>query len=292
MVRMVVQGLQTSTKWYRIWTYLNKRIWQMRLVCRFFSRVLEAVLSQKLKKHIMGKVNVLVVEDEADIQQLVSYNLIRAGFHVTCADTGEEALECLRTEEVDCVLLDLMLPGISGLEVCAAMRKVESNIRRSIPIIMLTAKGEEEDVVAGLECGADDYITKPFSPKVLIARIKAVIKRSVTEQSETDESRKSIIIVDGLEIDKGRHEFKLNGIEVQLTTTEFSILSLLAAKPGWVFTRQQIIDFARGYDFLITPRAIDVQIFGLRKKLNEYGKMVETVRGIGYRYKSTQDNQA
>jgi two-component system phosphate regulon response regulator PhoB len=239
----------------------------------------------------MGKVNVLVVEDEADIQQLVSYNLIRAGFHVTCADTGEEALERLRTEEIDCVLLDLMLPGISGLEVCTAMRKVESNTRRSIPIIMLTAKGEEEDVVAGLESGADDYITKPFSPKVLIARIKAVIKRSVTEQSETDESRKSIIVVDGLEIDKGRHEVKLNGMEVQLTTTEFSILSLLAAKPGWVFTRQQIIDFARGYDFLITPRAIDVQIFGLRKKLNEYGKMVETVRGIGYRYKSTHENQ-
>ena len=222
---------------------------------------------------------------------MVSYNLIRAGFHVTCADSGEEALERLRTEKIDCVLLDLMLPGISGLEVCTTMRKVESNIRRSIPIIMLTAKGEEEDVVAGLECGADDYITKPFSPKVLIARIKAVIKRSFTDQSETDESRQSVIVVDGLEIDKGRHEVKLNGTEVQLTTTEFSILSLLAAKPGWVFTRQQIIDFARGYDFLITPRAIDVQIFGLRKKLNEYDKMVETVRGIGYRYRSTPEAQ-
>lgn len=240
----------------------------------------------------MGKVNVLVVEDEADIQQLVSYNLIRAGFHVTCADSGEEALERLRTEEIDCVLLDLMLPGISGLEVCTAMRKVESNIQRSIPIIMLTAKGEEEDVVAGLECGADDYITKPFSPKVLIARIKAVLKRTVADQSEADDSRKSIIIIDGLEIDKGRHEVKVNGTEVQLTTTEFSILSFLAAKPGWVFTRQQIIDFARGYDFLITPRAIDVQIFGLRKKLNEYGKMVETVRGIGYRYRSTTEAEA
>jgi two-component system phosphate regulon response regulator PhoB len=240
----------------------------------------------------MAKVNVLVVEDEADIQQLVSYNLIRAGFHVTCADSGEEALERLRTEEIDCVLLDLMLPGISGLEVCSAMRKVEPNMQRSIPIIMLTAKGEEEDVVAGLECGADDYITKPFSPKVLIARIKAVIKRSFADQNESDDSRKSIIVVDGLEIDKGRHEVRLNGAEVLLTTTEFSILSLLAAKPGWVFTRQQIIDFARGYDFLITPRAIDVQIFGLRKKLQEYGKMVETVRGIGYRYRSTPEAEA
>jgi two-component system phosphate regulon response regulator PhoB len=237
----------------------------------------------------MAKINVLVVEDEADIQQLVSYNLIRAGFHVTCADSGEEALERLRTEQIDCVLLDLNLPGISGLEVCIAMRKVELNIERSIPIIMLTAKGEEEDVVSGLECGADDYITKPFSPKVLIARIKAVIKRAFTDPNESDESRKTIIVVDGLEIDKGRHEVKLNGVEILLTTTEFSILSLLAAKPGWVFTRQQIIDFARGYDFLITPRAIDVQIFGLRKKLNEYGKMVETVRGIGYRFRSTPE---
>jgi two-component system phosphate regulon response regulator PhoB len=240
----------------------------------------------------MAKINVLVVEDEADIQQLVSYNLIRAGFHVTCADSGEEALERLRTEQIDCVLLDLNLPGISGLEVCMAMRKVELNIDRSIPIIMLTAKGEEEDVVSGLECGADDYITKPFSPKVLIARIKAVIKRAFTDPNESDESRKTIIVVDGLEIDKGRHEVKLNGVEILLTTTEFSILSLLAAKPGWVFTRQQIIDFARGYDFLITPRAIDVQIFGLRKKLNEYGKMVETVRGIGYRFRSTPEAEA
>jgi two-component system, OmpR family, alkaline phosphatase synthesis response regulator PhoP len=243
------------------------------------------------KKCAMGKINVLVVEDEADIQQLVSYNLIRAGFHVTCADSGEEALECLRTERIDCVLLDLNLPGISGLEVCTTMRKVESTIQGSIPIIMLTAKGEEEDVIAGLECGADDYITKPFSPKVLIARIKAVLKRSFADQNQTDESKKSIIVVDGLEIDKGRHEVKLNGEEIQLTTTEFSILSLLAAKPGWVFTRQQIIDFARGYDFLITPRAIDVQIFGLRKKLNEQGRMIETVRGIGYRFRSVSEDQ-
>ncbi len=240
----------------------------------------------------MAKINVLVVEDEADIQQLVSYNLIRAGFHVTCADTGEEALERLRSENIDCVLLDLNLPGISGLEVCTTMRKVEANIQGSIPIIMLTAKGEEEDVVSGLECGADDYITKPFSPKVLIARIKAVIKRAYADQNQTDEAKKSVIVVDGLEIDKGKHEVRLNGEQIQLTTTEFSILSLLAAKPGWVFTRQQIIDFARGYDFLITPRAIDVQIFGLRKKLNEQGKMIETVRGIGYRFRSVPEDQA
>lgn len=234
----------------------------------------------------MAKINILVVEDEADIQQLVSYNLIKAGFNVTCADSGEEALERLRAEEIHCVLLDLMLPGMSGIELCRAMRRGEGY--RLIPIIMLTAKGEEEDVVAGFESGADDYITKPFSPKVLIARIKAVVKRSLTEGAADNESR-TVIVVEGLEIDKGKHVVSLGGSEVQLTATEFSIISLLAGKPGWVFTRQQIIDAVRGYDFLITPRAIDVQIFGLRKKLGEHGKMIETVRGIGYRYRSTID---
>lgn len=240
----------------------------------------------------MGKINVLVVEDEADIQQLVSYNLIRAGFHVTCADSGEEALEKLRSEDVDCVLLDLMLPGMSGIEVCAAIRKVESGTNgKLLPIIMLTAKGEEEDVVTGLDSGADDYITKPFSPKILIARIKAVVKRAVSNQIESDNSKGSIICVEELQIDKRRHEVSINGEEIQLTTTEFGVLALLAGKPGWVFTRQQIIDAVRGYDFLITPRAIDVQIFGLRKKLGDHGKYIETVRGIGYRYKSAVENQ-
>lgn len=240
----------------------------------------------------MGKINVLVVEDEADIQQLVSYNLIRAGFHVTCADSGEEALEKLRSEEVDCVLLDLMLPGMSGIEVCAAIRKVESGTNgKLLPIIMLTAKGEEEDIVTGLDSGADDYITKPFSPKILIARIKAVVKRAVSTQIESDNSKGTIISVEDLRIDKRRHEVNINGEEIQLTTTEFGVLALLAGKPGWVFTRQQIIDSVRGYDFLITPRAIDVQIFGLRKKLGDHGKYIETVRGIGYRYKSAVETQ-
>ncbi len=239
----------------------------------------------------MAKITVLVVEDEAEIQQLVSYNLIRAGLNVTCADSGEEALARLKAEKIDCVLLDLMLPGMSGSEVCAVMRRGESNPMRAIPVIMLTAKGEEEDIVAGLDCGADDYITKPFSPKVLIARIKAVVKRAVADRGASVEERKTVIVVDGLEIDKGRHEVRLGGLPVQLTTTEFGILSLLAEKTGWVFTRQQIIDHVRGYDFLITPRAVDVQIFGLRKKLGEYGRMIETVRGIGYRFRSTLEEK-
>ncbi len=232
----------------------------------------------------MAKVTVLVVEDETEIQQLVSYNLIRAGFHVSCADSGEEALQRLRSEEIDCVLLDLMLPGMSGREVCATIRQAESHRHQPLPVIMLTAKGEEEDVVAGFECGADDYITKPFSPKVLIARIRAVLKRAAADRPT--ETSKGVVAIDGLVIDKGRHEVRLHGEELTLTTTEFSILSLLAGKPGWVFSRQQIIDAVRGYDFLITPRAIDVQIFGLRKKLADFGQMIETVRGIGYRYRA------
>ena len=234
----------------------------------------------------MGKITILVVEDEAAIQQLVSYNLIKAGFHVTCADSGEEALECLLRENIDCVLLDLMLPGMSGLEVCETIRRKSEKNGRYIPIIMLTAKGEEEDIVEGLEFGADDYMTKPFSPKVLIARIKAVLRRGY-ERQKKEEDDQSTIVVGDLEINKGRHEVTLQGELLHLTMTEFGILALLASKPGWVFSRQQIIDSVRGYDFLITPRAIDVQIFGLRKKMGSSGKLVETVRGVGYRFKST-----
>lgn len=234
----------------------------------------------------MGKVTILVVEDDASIQQLVSYNLIKAGFHVTCADSGEEALDFLLEENIDCVLLDLMLPGISGLEVCETIRRKSEKKGRYVPIVMLTAKGEEEDIVQGLDFGADDYIAKPFSPKVLIARIKAVLRRSHERRNSESEDDIAVIVVDDLEINRGRHEVRLQGELLQLTMTEFGILSLLASKPGWVFTRQQIIDSVRGYDFLVTPRAVDVQIFGLRKKMGAFGTLIETVRGVGYRYKS------
>jgi two-component system, OmpR family, alkaline phosphatase synthesis response regulator PhoP len=175
---------------------------------------------------------------------------------------------------------------MSGLEVCETIRRKSEKNGRYIPIVMLTAKGEEEDIVEGLEFGADDYVTKPFSPKVLIARIKAVLRRGY-ERQKKEEDDQSTIVVGDLEINKGRHEVTLQGELLHLTMTEFGILALLASKPGWVFSRQQIIDSVRGYDFLITPRAIDVQIFGLRKKMGSSGKLVETVRGVGYRFKST-----
>jgi two-component system alkaline phosphatase synthesis response regulator PhoP len=226
------------------------------------------------------KPSILVVEDDTDIQQLVSYNLIKSGFNVTCADTGEEALQLLDREQVDAIVLDLMLPGKDGNEVCRAVRNLEAT--KAVPIIMLTAKSEEDDIVTGLECGADDYVTKPFSPRVLIARIEAALRRT-PEQTVPPDTTEGIISRHGMEIHSGRHEVRINGEEVHLTASEFTILELLAGRPGWVFSRQQIIDQVRGYDYSITPRAVDVQIFGLRKKLGPSGACIETVRGIGYR---------
>ena len=228
----------------------------------------------------MRKPSILVVEDDTDIQQLVSYNLIKAGFNVTCADTGEEALQLLGREQVDAMVLDLVLPGKDGNEVCRAVRSQEAI--KGLPIIMLTAKSEEDDIVRGLECGADDYVTKPFSPRVLIARLEAALRRT-PETAEAPDESVGFISRHGMEIHPGRHEVRVDGEEIHLTASEFTILELLAGRPGWVFSRQQIIDQVRGYDYSITPRAVDVQIFGLRKKLGDSGACIETVRGIGYR---------
>jgi two-component system phosphate regulon response regulator PhoB len=228
----------------------------------------------------LKKPSILVVEDDTDIQQLVSYNLIKSGFNVTCADTGEEALQLLSRESFDAMVLDLMLPGKDGNEVCRVVRSQEAI--KGMPIVMLTAKSEEDDIVSGLECGADDYVTKPFSPRVLIARLEAALRRK-PDPGAPDEEHDGLISRHGMEIHSGRHEVRVNGTEVHLTTSEFTILELLAARPGWVFSRQHIIDQVRGYDYSITPRAVDVQIFGLRKKLGPAGSCIETVRGIGYR---------
>ncbi|MCI5158825.1 MAG: DNA-binding response regulator [Candidatus Electrothrix sp. AUS1_2] len=178
--------------------------------------------------------------------------------------------------------LNLMLPGKNGLEVCASIREDAQN--QHVPVIMLTALGEEDDIVAGLDGGADDYVTKPFSPKVLMARVEAVLRRDA-ENRKADSEGEEVITVHDLRITPRRHEVLVGGKSVQLTMTEFTILLLLARRPGWVFSRQQIIDQVRGYDYSVTPRAVDVQIFGLRKKLGMTGKTVETVRGIGYRLK-------
>lgn len=230
----------------------------------------------------MADNKILVVDDEEDILELVRYNLAREGYRVVCAASGEQALNKAGAETFDLILLDLMLPGIDGLEVAKKLKNKPET--RHIPIIMLTAKGEEADIVTGLELGADDYVTKPFSPRILLARVKAVIRRKMLE--EVDDS--SIIQIYELEIDPGRRKVLAKGSHVELTFTEFQILYLLARRPGWVFTRFKIVDLIRGDDYPVTDRSVDVQIVGLRKKLGPCGKYIETVRGVGYRFRETE----
>lgn len=219
-----------------------------------------------------------IIEDEDDIVELIQFNLVRSGFQVACFTSGESGLAAVRAEHPDLVLLDLMLPGIDGLEICRTLKALPET--QDIPIIMVTAKGEERDIVKGLEHGADDYITKPFSPSVLIARVKSVLRRTgVVESSE------EIIDIHDIRVHPGRHEVKVHGKRIDLTSSEFKILHFLSQKPGWVFTRSQIVDAIRGDNYAVTDRSIDVQIVGLRKKLNPMGEAIETVRGVGYRFK-------
>jgi two-component system phosphate regulon response regulator PhoB len=227
----------------------------------------------------MGKEKILVVDDEEDILELVKYNLAKEGYEITSALSGEKALSRATEKKFDLIVLDLMLPGLDGLEV--AKRLKNNPDTHHIPIIMLTAKGEEADVVTGLEIGADDYITKPFSPRVLLARIKAVLRRGPEVAAEIDE----VLQIHELEIHLGRREARAAGEMLDLTYTEFQVLWHLAKRPGWVLTRAQIVDAVRGNDYPVTDRSVDVQIVGLRKKLGPYGKYIETVRGVGYRFK-------
>ena len=227
----------------------------------------------------MSKEKILVVDDEEDILELVKYNLAKEGYQVVSALSGEQALTRAREDNPDVILLDLMLPGLDGLDVC---RHLKNNPNTSaIPVIMLTAKVEDADIVSGLELGADDYITKPFSPRVLLARIKAVLRRR--KQEETEDT--AIIKIHELIINPGRCEVLANDQQLVLTATEFRILNFLARRPGWVFTRDQIINAVKGEDYPVTERSVDVQIVGLRKKLGTAGKNIETVRGVGYRFR-------
>jgi two-component system phosphate regulon response regulator PhoB len=227
----------------------------------------------------MSKEKILVVDDEEDILELVRYNLAKEGYQVKCVASGEDALKAASEETPDVVLLDLMLPGVHGLDVCRNLKSNESTM--NIPIVMLTAKGEDADIVAGLELGADDYVTKPFSPRVLLARIRVVLRRKL----ETQPSEVSILKIHDFVINPGRHEALVKGRPVVLTATEFGILHFLARRPGWVFSRDQIISSVKGQDYAVTDRSVDVQIVGLRKKLGQAGSFIETVRGVGYRFK-------
>ena len=227
----------------------------------------------------MARERILVVDDEEDILELVKYNLAKEGFPVECVETGEAALEAVEADPPDLIVLDLMLPGVDGLEVCRQLKVAPDT--KNVPIVMLTAKGEEADIVTGLELGADDYVTKPFAPRVLLARIRAVLRRRSREQVSTDNAYS----VNELTIHPGRHEVRIGDEKVDLTHTEFQILSLLARKPGWVFTRNQIVLAALGDDVVVTDRSVDVHMVSIRRKLGSCGDYIETVRGVGYRLK-------
>ncbi len=225
----------------------------------------------------MPKPTILVVDDEEDIRELISLNLKREGFEISAVETGEEALAQARRGTATLIILDLMLPGIDGLEVCKRLKADPQT--RPIPVVMLTARGEEADIVTGLELGADDYITKPFSGKVLVARVRRILRRKSESAGE-----KGVVKVHELTIDPARHEVLVQARPVELTLTEFNILHTLARRPGRVFTRYQIVDAIHGDDYLVTDRAVDVQIVSIRKKLGSCAKYIETVRGVGYRF--------
>lgn len=220
---------------------------------------------------------ILVIEDEDDIRELLRYNLEKSGYEYFEATSGESGWNKIQDINPDLILLDLMLPGIDGLEVCD---RIKTELKpQNIPVVMLTAKGEEEDIVKGLEMGADDYVTKPFSVKVLLARIAKVFR--TTSQSIPVES--DVLLSSGISLDPNRHEVKVDGESVQLTSSEFKTLSIFLQNQGRVFTRNQIMEKVHGEGYVVSERAIDVMIVGLRKKLKDYGAHIETIRGIGYR---------
>jgi len=230
----------------------------------------------------MADAHILVVDDELELQELVRYNLAKAGYRVTCVGCGEEALIQVHMQPPDLLILDLLLPGIDGLDVCKTLKRDPHTI--AIPIIMLTARSEEADIVTGLELGADDYLTKPFSPRVLLARVKAALRRSVgMPKAET-----GVIAYEDVRIHPGHRDVRVGTQPIQLTPTEFNILHMLAQRPGWVFTRYQIVDRARGNDAGVTERSVDVHITALRRKLGDAGAAIETIRGIGYRLRTPE----
>lgn len=220
---------------------------------------------------------ILIVEDESAIRDLIRMNLEANGFSTATAEDGYQALERIKALRPDLILLDWMLPGLDGLGVLRKI-KAESTLA-NIPVIMLTAKGEESDVVLGLEMGASDYVTKPFSNKVLVARVRALLRRGEASPEEVE----ATIRYRDLVLTPGQRRAELNGEEISLTAGEFDTLALLCGRPGHVYTRSQIVTRTKGSDYPVTDRAVDVQIVSLRRKLGPYGDHLETVRGIGYR---------
>jgi len=228
-----------------------------------------------MSEEILKRRKILIVDDEERMIRFIRLNLEHDGFIVAEAFNGKQALQRLRDSTPDLILLDVMMPDLDGFEVLEMIREITN-----VPVIMLTAKGEEEDRVHGLEKGADDYITKPFSTKILLARIRTVLRRKHPDHDDNG----SIIQIRELVINPQRHEVLVSGKKVELTSTEFRLLHFLTRRPGWVFTRAQLVEAAHGINYPVTDRSIDFQIVGLRKKLGPLGKYIETIRGVGYRF--------
>ena len=229
----------------------------------------------------MGKTKIVVVEDEADILEVIDYNLSKEGFNVSSALDGEKGLVLVQKEIPDLVLLDLMLPGIDGIEICRQLKA--DSATRSIAIIMVTAKGEESDIVLGLGIGADDYVLKPFRPRELIARVKSVLRRVGLREED-----KEVISFDELIIDCNRHEVRLENKKVNLTAMEFKLFYFLASHPGRVFTREHILNNVSSEDTYIIDRNIDVHIRSIRKKLDKKRDLIETIHRVGYRFRDEE----
>jgi len=230
----------------------------------------------------MARPRILIIEDERALTDVLSYNLQREGYDVVVAHDGQEGLRKAQMQLPDLVILDLMLPGLDGLEVCRELRGGERT--RHLPLLMLTAKAEETDQLVGFSMGADDYVTKPFSVKVLLQRIKALQRRT-----EAGADAGEVIEHLGVRIDRVRHKVSSGGREVDLTPTEFRLLECLVRQPGRAFTRPQLMDVAIGEGAVVLERTIDVHIKTLRRKLGEEGDYIETVRGVGYRFRETKD---
>lgn len=232
----------------------------------------------------MQKEKVVVIEDDPDILEVINYNLSREGYRVTCEQDGLEGMQRIRKENPDLVLLDLMLPGIEGTEVCRLLK--QDPVTRAIPIIMVTAKGEESDIVLGLGLGADDYVCKPFSPKELIARVKAVLRRGSLKEDAASQRR---MVRDGVVIDADRHEVLVDEEPVAFTATEFRLLHFMASHPGRAFTRDHLLSRVMGEDVMVYDRNIDVHVKAVRQKLGKHRELIETIRGIGYRFRDVRD---
>ena len=226
----------------------------------------------------MNRNKIVIIEDEPDIVEVLTYNLKREGFNVVSVERGDEGLNAVRNQSPNLVILDLMLPGIDGLSLCQQMKS--DPLIKEIPIIIISAKGEESDVVIGLELGADDYLPKPFSPRELLARVKAVLRRGPINE----EPNKKRISIEDLVVDAVRHEVRLKGALINLTATEFKLLLQLAAQPGRAYTREQLLNRIVGRGVVVIDRNIDVHIRSLRKKLGHSGQLIQTIRGVGYRF--------